>query len=803
MLFPLFFRAGSAVTSLHHGTGRTTFFPEKSPSENNALFLFFYFISSIVSDSVFGGNIMKKIKILLILTLLIFLLSGCSMGKKEILSIADVKDQALSVALADDLDRQTCVLNVCPKAQILSQNDDLLGLLSVSEGKVDAAVQGRTYLEKMIRETGVQNIRILEEPVLSYPCALGLSRHCAIPDFENTVNRTLEALIQNGTLEEMWHRWFEQDNSEMPQILLDDEPAWVVNAVTNGESPPFSFVKDEQLTGFDVELLYRICAENHWGVDLSHVQYPSMLLGLSTGKYDMASANLFVSEERAENVVFSIPFRSEEIVMAVRNNSASSSSKQTFSSISDLKNAKSFAIQTGTIFDTVIKEHFPQAKIQYYPTPADAAIALANGKVDAAVHDAPLMEYISTCTEGTVLLPETLMQEDYYFILSPSEYGKRLQGEFNEWLAVQKQTGEAQRIYDFWCSKEEPENVFDFSALPNINGHIRIGTDVVGRPDSYYCSNSLAGYPVELIYRFCRDKGYSAELSVIDFGGALSSLASGKNDIFIALLSYTEERAQSVLYSDSIATGGIGILVRATEEHKNGSFINAIQDGFEKTFIRENRWKLALSGLGITFLITVAGFLLANVLGAGLCACMMSRHRGLRILADGFDRIMQGTPMVVILMVLYYVIFGKSNISGIWVAVFAFGLNSGASLARLFYGAIIEVDRGQREAALAIGFTKFEAFKGIVIPQAARSALVSYFSEIISLMKGSAIVGYIAVTDLTKAGDLIRSSTYDAFFPLLSIALIYFLISFAILSLLKLIRKKLAPKRATAKEAEK
>ncbi len=113
------------------------------------------------------------------------------------------------------------------------------------------------------------------------------------------------------------------------------------------------------------------------------------------------------------------------------------------------------------------------------------------------------------------------------------------------------------------------------------------------------------------------------------------------------------------------------------------------------------------------------------------------------------------------------------------------------------------MDRGQTEAALAIGFTKYQTFTGIVLPQAARAALSGYFSTLIGLMKGTSIVGYISVIDLTKSGDLIRSSTYDAFIPLLSVALIYFLITFVILSLLKYIRKKLAPKRVTAQEAQK
>ena len=113
------------------------------------------------------------------------------------------------------------------------------------------------------------------------------------------------------------------------------------------------------------------------------------------------------------------------------------------------------------------------------------------------------------------------------------------------------------------------------------------------------------------------------------------------------------------------------------------------------------------------------------------------------------------------------------------------------------------IDKGQTEAGLAIGFTSLQTFIEIVLPQAVRMALPGYFSELIALIKGTSIVGYISIVDLTRAGDLIRSSTYDAFFPLLSVAFIYFIISFVFLSLLKFLLKKLAPKRVITQEVEK
>lgn len=163
----------------------------------------------------------------------------------------------------------------------------------------------------------------------------------------------------------------------------------------------------------------------------------------------------------------------------------------------------------------------------------------------------------------------------------------------------------------------------------------------------------------------------------------------------------------------------------------------------------------------------------------------LSGKKWLKILAEIYSRIMQGTPIIAILMILYYIIFGNSNISGTIVAIIGFGITSGAYLAQTFSGSISGIDKGQTEAALALGMTKRKAFMGIVMPQAIRRMLPGYFSQLISLIKGTSIVGYIAVVDLTKASDIIRSATFEAFFPILTSALIYFLISNLLLSVIR------------------
>ncbi|MCQ2436152.1 MAG: ABC transporter permease subunit [Clostridia bacterium] len=476
------------------------------------------------------------------------------------------------------------------------------------------------------------------------------------------------------------------------------------------------------------------------------------------------------------------------------------SQKLEYSSISELSDVKRFAMCMGTIFDEIVAERYPDAKILYFPSPVDCALAVAKNKADACIYDAPVLQYIADCTSGVGVIPEFIMKDNYHFCLSKSDSSEWLQIEFNEWLAVQKQTGETDRMYEFWCSNAEPDTVFDFSALPDTNGVIRIAVSPGSRPDVYYFQNGFTGYSVELIYNFCRDRGFGGEI-IVASDSMLPLLDTGKADIGICFLSYTEERAESIRFTDPILESGIGVLVR-TDEKESFSFLNFLINGFTRTFIREGRWRLLINGLVTAMLITIGGFLLANILGIAFGFCLMSKRKVLRGIADVYDRVMQGTPMVVILMILYYVIFGNADIAGSWVAIIAFGLTSGAALARLFYVTVSSIDIGQTEAALSLGFSNARAFIGIVLPQATRMALPGYFSELIGLMKATSIVGYISVVDLTKAGDLIRSSTYDAFFPLLSVALIYFLISFALLSLLKHFQKMLMPKRVVAQKEE-
>ena len=206
--------------------------------------------------------------------------------------------------------------------------------------------------------------------------------------------------------------------------------------------------------------------------------------------------------------------------------------------------------------------------------------------------------------------------------------------------------------------------------------------------------------------------------------------------------------------------------------------MNGLIDEFYRNFINESRWKLLLSGLGVTLEITAFALLLGVVLGF-FVAIVRSAHDKtgklgiLNRLCTLYTTVIRGTPVVVQLMLIYYGVFASVNISKVLVAVLAFGLNSGAYVSEIVRSGIMAIDEGQFEAGRSLGFSYAQTMWYIVMPQAFKNVLPALGNEFITLLKETSVSGYIAMEDLTKAGDIIRSRTFSPFMPLIAVALIY------------------------------
>lgn len=184
-----------------------------------------------------------------------------------------------------------------------------------------------------------------------------------------------------------------------------------------------------------------------------------------------------------------------------------------------------------------------------------------------------------------------------------------------------------------------------------------------------------------------------------------------------------------------------------------------------------------------------------TLLGCVICFMRMSRNKCLVTAAKFYISVMRGTPVLVLLMIIFYVLFASVNVNPVIAAVLAFGANFAAYVSEMFRTSIESIDKGQEEAGIAGGFTKLQTFLYIIMPQALRQVLPVYKGEFISLVKMTSVVGYIAVQDLTKASDIIRSRTFDAFFPLIMVAVLYFIVSWSLALALDYAGLKLDPKR--------
>jgi His/Glu/Gln/Arg/opine family amino acid ABC transporter permease subunit len=235
-------------------------------------------------------------------------------------------------------------------------------------------------------------------------------------------------------------------------------------------------------------------------------------------------------------------------------------------------------------------------------------------------------------------------------------------------------------------------------------------------------------------------------------------------------------------------------------------FFSGIAQSFERTFITDDRWLQLLQGLWVTIQITLVAALIGIVIGFLIAIvrstydmqlmgkkCKSLSDRLLKILnaiCNLYITIIRGTPVVIQLMIMYFIVFASSR-DGIIAAFISFGLNSGAYVAEIVRSGIMSVDRGQFEASRSLGFDYKKTMMYIIIPQAFKNVLPALGNEFIVLVKETSVAGYVALQDLTYVGNLIRSRTYEAFFPLITVALIYLVIVLILTFLLKKLERRL------------
>ncbi len=612
-------------------------------------------------------------------------------------------------------------------------------------------------------------------------------------------NQFLAKIKANGVYDEIDRTWFGVDESKKVVDMSDlTGENGTIHVVTTSTDEPFSYIKDGKNVGYDIDVAVRFCREYGYAIEIGEVDFSARIPALASGKYEFTTT-MNVTPEREEEVLFSDPVSEGGIVVAARSDEIIAGEPSYTEYI-----GKRIGMVTGFSLENIVLELFPDSTYVYQESDSDLVLAMKSGSIDCYAGDLPTIRGI--CAEEPELgyLSKPLYVEGYSFAFSKaSDRSEKILREFNAFVEGLRESGELTRLQDTWSEDaQRAEQAFDPTVPKGKNGTITVALLPDRPPFTYVSNGAYTGFAVELITLFAREYDYAIAYETGTLSSCIAGMSSGKYDVLIGSISVTEERKASMLFSDTVYEGGLGLSVPAIDlgvvvkDERN--IFQKIASSFEKNFLRESRWKLIAQGVGTTCFITVLSVLFGTVLAFLICMFRRTGSKLANTISNLYVKLLQGTPTVVLLMLLYYVVFAKTPFSAITVAIIGFTLNFGAYASEIMRSGIESIDPGQREAALALGFTENQSFFRFIFPQAAQRFLPVYRGEIVSLLKSTSIVGYIAVQDLTKMSDIIRARTYEAFFPLIATALIYFFLAWIITLILGRVLKGVDPKHRRA-----
>ena len=597
------------------------------------------------------------------------------------------------------------------------------------------------------------------------------------------LNEFLKEIRSDGTYAQIDSVWFGADESlkvvDMSGLTGENG---TIRVVTTSTDEPFSYIKDGANVGFDIDVAVRFARAYGYNIEIGDVSFQARIPALDSGQYDFTTS-MNVTPEREEAVLFSDPVSEGGIVTAVRSEDLQGQGV----SVSDF-NGKRAGITTGSIHDSIIHKVLPDSPISEYSNYTDLTTALKTGLIDYFLASTDTASHIIEAEPDLAVLDEPVMALDIGAMFGKTQKGQQLKAQMDAFIVKIQKDGTLDEIFDYWSRPESASKPVDLSVLTGENGTLRFATSGTKVPVSFVADGQIAGSDPDIAVRFCREYGYGIEVFTVNTAGIIPGLATGVYDFSLSEMVITEERKESVLFSEPYRAGNMFLIARKSDlgivedggQTESKGFFQGLVDSFNKNFIRESRWKLILQGIQTTCFITFFAGLFGTILAFLVCMFRRMDSTLANPMSNIYVKIMQGTPMVVVLMILYYVVLGKAGLPAVWVAVVGFSLNVGAYGSEIMRSGIESVDRGQREAAIALGFTERQAFFDFIFPQAAVTFLPVYRGELVSLLKGTSIVGYISILDLTKMSDIIRSRTYEAFFPLLATALIYFVLAWVI-----------------------
>ena len=740
-----------------------------------------------------SNNFTKRLFAFLVLAcMLLTTMVGCGSQDAGSGSAAGTEQEnAPKVESAADLDTAKIGVQIGTTGDIVASEKEETGatierfqkgadaIQALKTGKLDCVVIDEQPAKAFVKNT--PGLKILDEEFVKEDYAICAAK--GNTELIDEVNAALKTLRENGTLDQIVANYIGDDTKgtcpyESPADVKRDNGTLIV--ATNAEFEPYEFMSNGKIVGIDMEMAQAIADIMGRELKIDNIQFDAIITSVSTGKADLGIAGMTVTEDRLKNIDFSDSYTTSKQVIIVRDEAVQETVK--IDSIDDLDTAK-IGVQIGTTGDIYASDKEETgATIERFQKGADAVQALKTDKINCVVIDEQPAKSFVANTPGLKILDEEFVTEDY--AICAAKGNTELLTKVNAALKTLKENGTLDQIVANYigddtkgtCPYESPADV------KRDNGTLIVATNAEFEPYEFMSDGKIVGIDMEMAQAIADILGMDLKIENIQFDAIITSVSSGKADLGIAGMTVTEDRLKNIDFSDPYTTSKQVVIVKSDESASTGL---SFKEKLYQNFIEENRWQYITRGLMTTIIIAFFALVIGLVLGFLIAiirsACdMTGKAKVINWICKAYLTIIRGTPSMIQLLIIYYVIFASTSIDKVLVACVAFGLNSSAYIAEIVRSGIMSIDQGQMEAGRSLGFNFRQTMCYIILPQAFKNVLPALGNEFIVLLKETSISGYIGISDLTRGGDYIRSRTYEAFIPLVAVAIIYLILVMAL-----------------------
>ena len=660
---------------------------------------------------------------------------------------------------------------------------------ALKQGKLDCVIIDEQPAKAFVEVN--PGLSILDESYADEEYAICISKKNT--ELKEKINAALKQIKEDGTLDEIQLNYIGDEKGQHPYKSPDnvDRSNGTLTMATNAAFEPYEYIEDGKITGFDVDMAQAIC--DILGMDLSieNIEFDAIINAVQSGKADVGIAGMTVTEDRLKSIDFTDTYTTAKQVIIVRGEEKDTTGASFVKSKEDLAKAK-IGVQLGTTGDILASDEKENgAVIDEYSKGADAVQALKLGKLDCVIIDEQPAKAFVEVNPGLSILDESYADEEYAICISKKN--TELKEKINAALKQIKEDGTLDEIKLNYIGDEKGQHPYKSpDNVDRSNGTLTMATNAAFEPYEYIEDGKITGFDVDMAQAICDILGMDLAIENIEFDAIINAVQSGKADVGIAGMTVTEDRLKSIDFTDTYTTAKQVIIVR----NGKNTGVSSFKEKLINNFVTDHRWQYLAKGLGTTLLISFFAVLIGVVLGfliaIGRSTCdLTGKYHLLNWILKAYLTIIRGTPAMIQLLIIYYVIFASSSINKVVVAVIAFGLNSAAYIAEIVRSGIMSIDVGQFEAGRSLGFNYSQTMWNFILPQAFKNVLPALGNEFIVLLKETSISGYIGIMDLTRGGDYIRSRTYEAFLPLIAVAIIYLVIVMGLSYLVDKLEKKL------------